>query len=269
VKPDVVALGVQVYGVDSEKADGYRYHRGTSYSCPLVSGACALLLEAHPEWGPYEIGEALRSTATDLGPVGPDTLYGWGIVNAAAAGGLSIPPVVRSIPDGKAAAGDIYTVMPSATGSTPITWSLVRSPDAMTVASATGTVTWAPTAEHVGSHTVTLSAENAVGVDSVSWTVWVYAPVTVARFGSPYPNPSRSGAVSFPFDLPSDRQVSVRIYTMAGELVWEDSRRFGPGPDALPWNNEKACSRAVGSGIYLYRISCGPDEKVGKIAVVR
>jgi hypothetical protein len=53
---------------------------GTSYSAPLVSGACALLLEAHPEWTPFDVREALRSTASQA--VNPDTMLGWGIIRA-------------------------------------------------------------------------------------------------------------------------------------------------------------------------------------------
>ena len=88
IKPDLVAMGMRVHCVDSEESDGYQFRNGTSFSSPLVAGVCALLLEIHPEWGPAEVAEALRRTARDLGPAGPDTLYGWGLVDAFAASGL-------------------------------------------------------------------------------------------------------------------------------------------------------------------------------------
>jgi subtilisin family serine protease len=66
----------------------YRRLSGTSFSAPIVSGACALLLQLHPEWTPGEVADALRSTATDLGPAGPDTLFGWGLIDVAKASGV-------------------------------------------------------------------------------------------------------------------------------------------------------------------------------------
>ena len=58
-----------------------------------MSGVCALLLQKNPEWTPAQVLEALRSTALDLGTAGPDTVYGWGQINALAASGLDeVPP---------------------------------------------------------------------------------------------------------------------------------------------------------------------------------
>ena len=85
IKPDVVALGVGVWTVDLVSPMGYVQRNGTSFSCPLVSGVCALLLQAHPAWTPAQVGRALRETSHDLRPAGPDTLYGWGLVDALAA----------------------------------------------------------------------------------------------------------------------------------------------------------------------------------------
>ena len=88
IKPDVVAPGIGVAAADL-RSGGYRRRGGTSFAAPLVSGVCALLLQIHPEWGPDQVLEALRSTALDLGAAGPDTVYGWGQINALAASGLS------------------------------------------------------------------------------------------------------------------------------------------------------------------------------------
>ena len=58
----------------------YANASGTSFSCPLTAGAVGLLVQAHPDWSPMDIIEALRSTATQSSS--PDTLMGWGIVQA-------------------------------------------------------------------------------------------------------------------------------------------------------------------------------------------
>ena len=92
VKPDLVAPGGAILMADVRRGS-YVRNRGTSFAAPLVSGVCALLLQIDPQLDPPSIRERLKSTATDLGPVGPDTLYGWGLVNALAATGVSVPEV--------------------------------------------------------------------------------------------------------------------------------------------------------------------------------
>ena len=95
IKPDVVAPGVGVVVADI-RAGGYRGGNGTSFAAPLVSGVCALLLQAHPDWGPERMQQVLRVTATDLGPAGEDTQYGWGLVNALRAIDLEAAPPISS-----------------------------------------------------------------------------------------------------------------------------------------------------------------------------
>ncbi len=97
IKPDVVAPGEGVVVADLRGGD-YMRSSGTSFAAPLVSGICALLLQAHPEWDAAQVLEALRSTALDLGEAGPDTIYGWGQVDALAASGLPL-----AVPDGSMA----------------------------------------------------------------------------------------------------------------------------------------------------------------------
>ncbi len=78
IKPDVVAMGSGVVCFDPYDKS-YMYASGTSLSCPLVAGVCALVLQAHPELGPMEVREAIRNTASQS--TSPDNLLGWGIVN--------------------------------------------------------------------------------------------------------------------------------------------------------------------------------------------
>jgi serine protease len=64
----------------------YYFGSGTSFSTPHVSGLAVLLI-ARGIVGPASIQNRLQSTATDRGAPGWDPLYGWGLVNAAAAVG--------------------------------------------------------------------------------------------------------------------------------------------------------------------------------------
>ncbi len=82
IKPDVMAQGVLVKGIDPDSA-GYVLADGTSFACPLSAGVVALLLEAHPEWTVERVRAALRSTASNAWA--PTRLTGWGIVDGLAA----------------------------------------------------------------------------------------------------------------------------------------------------------------------------------------
>ncbi|MDZ7372140.1 MAG: S8 family serine peptidase [candidate division KSB1 bacterium] len=82
IKPDVVALGVGATSAQSS-GPGYTTGSGTSFSSPLVAGAAALILQAHPQLTPHQVRQALLQTANRA--ASPDNVYGFGLVNALAA----------------------------------------------------------------------------------------------------------------------------------------------------------------------------------------
>ncbi|MFQ6092802.1 MAG: S8 family serine peptidase [bacterium] len=96
-KPEVLARGVSTYMAQPSplKPDGYTSGNGTSFSTPLVAGSAALLLQAHPDWTPVQVREALMMTASRASQ--PDNYYGWGIVDCLKAINYEFTPVV---PDG-------------------------------------------------------------------------------------------------------------------------------------------------------------------------
>jgi serine protease AprX len=81
IKPDVMALGSYAYVATTSDTATYAYASGTSFSCPITAGAVGLLLEGHPDWTPADVIAALHATATQS--TSPDTLMGWGILQAA------------------------------------------------------------------------------------------------------------------------------------------------------------------------------------------
>lgn len=83
IKPDVMALGSIVVVAGANNSTAYTIQNGTSFSCPLVAGAAALLLEANPGSSNLDIIEALRETANNS--FSPNNSVGWGIVDASAA----------------------------------------------------------------------------------------------------------------------------------------------------------------------------------------
>ena len=78
IKPDVVAMGRSVYLPSFSNPTTYGRGSGTSFATPLTAGVAALILQAHPTWGPFEVREALRETA--LNHAAPNNDIGWGLV---------------------------------------------------------------------------------------------------------------------------------------------------------------------------------------------
>lgn len=90
IKPDLLAMGSNDY-IASTLGNQYSFGSGTSFSCPLVAGVCALILQKNPLLTPMQVLQALRSTASKSS--NPDNIYGWGIINSLSAINSSIVPV--------------------------------------------------------------------------------------------------------------------------------------------------------------------------------
>ncbi len=88
MKPEVVAPS----GVNSA-AFGESWN-GTSASCPHVSGAAALILQAFPDYSPQQITDFLTSRAKDIGASGPDDNSGYGRI------WLGDPPALTNVEPG-------------------------------------------------------------------------------------------------------------------------------------------------------------------------
>jgi bacillopeptidase F len=97
VYPEVVAPGISVRTADltfGAFPASYMYASGTSFSAPHVTGAMALLLDAHPNATAAELEQALVETAVDGGIGGADNDYGFGLIDVVAAESwLANPPM--------------------------------------------------------------------------------------------------------------------------------------------------------------------------------
>jgi serine protease AprX len=81
VKPDVAALGRGVW--IAQPGGGYSFGQGTSFAAPMAAGVAAQLLQADPALAPMDVIRLLRQTASQA--AAPDTLLGYGILDASAA----------------------------------------------------------------------------------------------------------------------------------------------------------------------------------------
>lgn len=84
---DLVAPGVNVYAGDPDNPSEYVGATGTSFSSPIVAGVVALYMSKYAserkEWPtPDQVYTCLTGTAEDLGDLGRDDYYGFGLVRA-------------------------------------------------------------------------------------------------------------------------------------------------------------------------------------------
>lgn len=82
---DLAAPGVDVWTAAS--ISGARTRTGTSFAAPFVTAAAALLLQSEPGLPPPETRARLQKAARDLGRLGPDEVFGHGLVQPAGACG--------------------------------------------------------------------------------------------------------------------------------------------------------------------------------------
>jgi Subtilase family/GEVED domain/Secretion system C-terminal sorting domain len=87
IKPDLVAVGVNLFSASNASTTAYAVESGTSMASPQTSGSLLLLQEAYANLNAGQLmhastlkGLALH-TADDAGNAGPDYVYGWGLLN--------------------------------------------------------------------------------------------------------------------------------------------------------------------------------------------
>ncbi|MCF3096190.1 peptidase S8 [Aeromonas australiensis] len=82
---DQVELAGPGVAVLSTVPKGYAYYSGTSMATPHVAGVAALVWSQRLECSNDQLRQILRSSAQDLGALGRDNSYGYGLVQARAA----------------------------------------------------------------------------------------------------------------------------------------------------------------------------------------
>ena len=292
IKPDVMAMGRDVRVASSADSLTYRHFDGTSFSAPLVAGACALLLQMHPGWGPMEVLNALRSEASNA--AAPDNTYGWGIIDAyrsaqsGATGVLSGTTIAL-----EHSAGDVIATLTNA-GAETITVDLVRREQ-------TGPSTWGGPVTidtdlllDAGARRSVVDTDVGAGVfeyrlrlsaDPSQVSAWRRVKVSFAfSLGQSYPNPFEMAGgdeVTIHFSIAGDpggsssgsssaERVELSIYNVRGALVRRlFAQRLGPGNYDSNWDGRGETGEMAASGVYFYRLSVGASALTRKIVLMR
>jgi len=134
IKPDLVANGVGLYSCGTASNTAYASYSGTSMATPNASGSLHLLAQ---QWRDVHAGQTARSatikavaihTASEAGASpGPDYAYGWGLLDAEAAGMLIAGDLAfpSRVTEATLAQGEADTLVLWSNGAGPVTATLV------------------------------------------------------------------------------------------------------------------------------------------------
>ncbi len=85
---------------------------------------------------------------------------------------------------------------------------------------------------------------------------------------SPWPNPAR-GTASLAIELPDERDLSVRIFDVAGHRVRELARgRFGAGRHPFRWDGRDDSGVPVAAGLFFVQVDAGREHGVSKLVML-
>ncbi|WP_292382934.1 PKD domain-containing protein [Methanoculleus sp. UBA430] len=163
-KPDIAGIdGVSITGAGGFSKPFY----GTSAAAPHIAGMVAQIWGAYPAKTSAQIRTMLYTTAVDLGTPGWDTMFGYGRADALemylAGGGVSIPPVANFTADITSGTAPLAVQFSDTSTGEPTAWNWTFGDGATS------------TEQHpihtytaAGIYTVTLTATNATGSDTLS-----------------------------------------------------------------------------------------------------
>lgn len=162
-------------GLAGDFAGNYRNNfDGTSASCPVVSGAAALVLSVNPNLTQQQVRNILNQTATDMGANGFDNNFGNGRVNACAAV-LSAFQTLMTVsgPNVLCSSGSQFSVTNLPAGAN-VTWTATPS-HLFSVSSGSGlTPNLAASTNARGLGNITFSIDSGCGTSvQVQKTIWV------------------------------------------------------------------------------------------------
>jgi hypothetical protein len=270
IKPDVDACGVNTY---CASPGGYAWVDGTSLSTPLVAGVCALLLEIDSTLSPIQVRKALWTTASRADS--PDNLYGYGIVNASKAGGLTYLVLSPEEFEFEAICGDTHsrldTLVVTSTVAESLEWKVIHSPDWLTIDPDSGvtpctcSVTLDPSNLGVGIHqdSITVSAKKAINSpQNIVVTLIIHSIAKIFAF----PNPFQDSLTVFVDKSDAKDKINISIFTAAGELVYQFPEEYGGNVCQKTWDGKNEKGRNVSSGIYLLKVDINDHSEIVKIA---
>ncbi|MCX6828324.1 MAG: S8 family peptidase [candidate division Zixibacteria bacterium] len=257
IKPDLVAMGFLVYSADH--LGGYTLASGTSLAAPLAAGAAALIWEAHPDWGPVQVGNAMKQSADRYN--NPDDLYGYGLFDTYKAADLfridSIPPIILAVGDSlnlRIMVSGMEGYIPELSAENlPPTAILVDNQDR------TGDLKYKAEKEDSGTRSIVFIATLGAGEYRLAVSLTVLAGRGVT-FG---PNPFSDSLTIF-LGPAAGRPVEISIHSADGEKVWGKlSDNYNSERGTVTWHGVNDRGEKVTPGVYYMIVKTAKStEKV-------
>ncbi len=277
IKPEVCARGVGTWcATPWSGTSGYAGIGGTSLATPLVAGSVALILEAHPDWTPMMVREALMATADNA--AAPDNDYGWGIIDVYAAINFNFPPHILS----KDPFADTVFVFPDSAQDFSVSvtdyeedpllyhWrvdqeEIYYGPDSAFE------YAWSEEGDYF---VEVIVEDDHSGSDSASWWVEVslldvpgVAEGELPRqfaLHSPYPNPFNAETV-IRFDLPRNAFVTATLYDLNGRRVKTLIEEMVPGGE----HELRLDAADLPSGMYFLNLRSEEKSACQKLVLLK
>jgi len=272
-KPDLMAMGSNVYHAGST-GNIYYGGSGTSFSCPLVAGVCALLLEANPNLTPMQVLENLRSTATLS--TNPNNEYGWGIIDALDALYLGIVPVELTTFSAKFVNQQVQLTWVTATETNNYGFEIERRDDSSgyeTLAFVSGNGTSANSVTYnfvdknlfAGRYYYRLKQLDYDGSFKYSEEVLVDIPIlSDFKLFQNYPNPFNP-STKIKFYTPTQDRIKIGLYDLLGneiKILFNDQVNSGSYQVDIDGSN-------LASGTYFVKMIGKQNQQTIKISLIK
>ncbi|MBN1348796.1 S8 family serine peptidase [candidate division KSB1 bacterium] len=273
IKPEVVAMGSQVYTVVPNSNGEFISKNGTSFACPLVAGIAALILSAHPELTPMQVRDALCLTADRAQQ--PDNYYGWGLVNALDAvlhPGIvfSNLPTIQQLERNRKAvmirARSKYGIIPDSVAvffsSAPdsfVRYPLRATDEVHEFGAEFSLDGFGETVNFYFSAIDSMGHRAFYPFDAPKTTFNTQGGIIIETLPSAFhlyqniPNPFVNSTL-LQYDLPAANHVLLEIYNIRGRLVKKlvDEEKK-PGQHSVVWNGRNSAGQLVANGVYEAR----------------
>jgi serine protease AprX len=292
IKPEVVAQGMGVYWANGSTTTGYSNVSGTSCSTPLVAGAAALILSAHPQLTNMQVRDALMKTTvqrkdgTSETAVYPNNYYGYGFVNVDSAA-LSIGPVFSNKPlvlkSNSSYQIHIWIKQNVSVRMDKVSLYFKHASDATfkiaQFVPATATYEYIVTLPLTELDSTSLGYITALDQSGATWRLPAtsssdYFPLkptpdsltgifplpseqlapTEYKLYQNYPNPFNSTTYII-FDVPSPTNGELEVYNILGQRIKQIYHGPISSQGTKQWNGTDNYGRQVASGIYFARLS--------------